>query len=192
MKVYELGCDDRFLWVYSPHKQDRLFALDNFRGDSMEKKWYPLEVLHLIQSKADRKKLVGDFPNWGAGAPVFSKKAVDSLRDTLELCGEILPLKCVDGDYYAFNVTNVISVLDESHSELKRFSNGNVMSVRKYVFHEDLLQDELIFKIPQKTNLVYVTEAFIERVSEAKLQGFKFPEVYPHTEDPWAFMKKKS
>ena len=39
---------------------------------------------------------------------------------------------------------------------------------------------------------IAVTDAFMERVSEAKLQGFKFPEVYPHTEDSWAFKKKKS
>ena len=44
------------------------------------------------------------------------------------------------------------------------------------------MKDELIFKIPQFRKSVYVTDAFVQRVREEKLQGFHFPEVYPYTE----------
>ena len=93
-----------------------------------------------------------------------------------------MPLKSKDGEYYAYNVTNVVDALDMDKSDLKLFSDGDVMDITQYVFHEHLLLNELIFKIPQKKALVYVTDAFVKRVRDEELLGFHFPEVYPYTE----------
>ena len=192
MNVYELGSDvNKFVWVRCTHEDDLDFSMEHFRGEPMKNIWYPLEVEHLIENKKDRRLPAGDFPYFG-GDPAFSRRATDSIRDILEANGEILPLKSKDGEYYAYNVTNTIDALDEEKSELKLHRDGSIMRVLQYVFHEDRIKNEQIFKIPQKIGLVFVTDAFVQRVQDEGLLGFKFPEVYPHTEDTWSFLKNKS
>ena len=90
--------------------------------------------------------------------------------------GELLPLSCGEGEYYAFNVTTSIDALDESNSEVERFeSSGRIMLVLKYAFFGVRLSGATIFKIPQfpRTH-VYVTDKFRKIVINNHLTGFDF------------------
>jgi hypothetical protein len=125
-------------------------------------------------NEGDEDRPASDFP-W-TSFPTFSKRAVEALRDLLEPNGEILPLICEFGDYYAFNTTTVVDALDEEHSELKRFKDGGIMRILRYEFYPEKLQGLSIFKLSQLPGGDYVTDTFVQRVQEAGLVGFDFSE----------------
>jgi hypothetical protein len=118
-----------------------------------------------------------DFPSFG-GVPVFSQRAIEALRDLLEPCGEILPLRCHEGTYFAYNVTRLVDALDEAQSELERFSSGRIMWIERPVFFPDRLAGEVIFKVPQSPNRTFVTDPFVRRIWERGLVGF---DLQPYT-----------
>jgi len=98
----------------------------------------------------------------------------------LEENGEILPLSCNEGEYYAFSVTTLIDALDESKSQVERFeSSGSIMRVLEYAFFGDKLGGATIFKIPQfPRSEVYVTGKFHKLAVENDLLGFKFIKIW--------------
>jgi hypothetical protein len=120
----------------------------------------------------------GDLASPLSRVPVFSSRAVDVLRPMLEAAGEILPLDCPGRRYFAFNVTRVVDALDESRSILKRFSDGGVMRIVEPHFKREALEDAHIFKVSQLRTVVFVDDAFVERVLNAELKGFLFEKVW--------------
>ena len=116
-----------------------------------------------------------DFPSLVSDVPVFSLRAVNVLKGILQENGEILPLSCAEGEYYAFNLTTSIDALDESKSEVKRFANSSrIMRILKYAFLGDRLIGATIFKIPQSRATIFVTDAFLRVVIANNLLGFEF------------------
>ena len=71
-----------------------------------------------------------------------------------------------------------MDALDEEASELKRFPNGRVMVIRKYVFKPDVIEEKVIFRIPQSRSRIYVTETFAKRVKEHGLTGLELKELW--------------
>jgi len=124
-----------------------------------------------------------DFPVFTT-SPAFSRRAVDALLDLLVESGEILPLACDEGDFFVFNVIQVLDALDEGASELRRFGRhgqGRVKQIVRHAFVPELVTAP-IFRIPQKPLRVYVTQRFVDRVETAGLTGFRFSQVWT---DPW-------
>ncbi len=64
---------------------------------------------------------------------------------------QVLPAAWGSEAAYVLNVTRVIDCLDEERSKLKRFpSTGRVMRIEEYAFDKALVEDEVIFKIPEE------------------------------------------
>jgi hypothetical protein len=104
--------------------------------------------------------------------PAVSRGAVEALGDVLRAHGELLPLLCPDGEYYAYNVTTLRDALDEEGSSVVRFTTGRVMRIDRYAFRTDQLHDVEVFKIPQLPKaFVFMTGAFLERVRAAGMTG---------------------
>ena len=106
--------------------------------------------------------------------PAFTARAVEALQDVLYLYGQILPLRSRDGEFYLWNVTNVVDALDEERSRLTRFaSSGRVMSVERWAFRPAALGAGAAFKVPQfRRAYTFITEAFANRAGAAGLLGF--------------------
>jgi hypothetical protein len=120
---------------------------------------------------------MGDFPHFFGDVLLLSTRAKAILQDLMAPSGEFLEMKYGNESVYAFNVTNVIDVLDENKSEVKRFkSSGRIMSIERYEFIPHLLEDQVIFKIPQQKVRIYVTDKFVKRVNEHGLVGLEFVE----------------
>ena len=120
-----------------------------------------------------------------------------ALGDLLAGRGELLPLRCADGEYYAFNITCVIDALDYERAEVQRFrSSGRVMEILRYAFHLELLRDATIFKLPEMLrSRPFVTEVFVERIKESGLLGFEVREVWPGENGrpgPWTALNPPS
>ncbi len=152
--------------------------LRQFDQGRLIESWTPLSVEVLRDNKFNRNLPPSDFPRLVAAILVFSPRAVNILRGMLEENGEILPLSCNEGEYYAFNVTTFVDALDESNSEVKRFKDGGIMRVLRYVFFPDKLRGASIFKIPQFPRQVFVTDKFRKVVIDNKLLGFEFVDLW--------------
>jgi len=154
--------------------------LRQFDGRNLFPCWTALVVEVFRGDKRNRNLPPSDFPTLAPGVPVFSLRAINALKGPLRENGEILPLSCSEGEYYAFNVTTFIDALDESTSEVERFeSSGRIMQINKYVFLGDRLSDATIFRIPQFPRAeVYVTDQFCKMVMDNGLVGFKFVKIW--------------
>jgi len=175
MKVYMLRADsDHYESVLMPGGDLYEFA-GRFNGRPMKKLGNDPKI-----KKDPRRLPKGDFPSLIPNVPVFSRRAVEALRDLLEGHGEILPVMISDDEYFLLNVTRVVDALDESNSEVIRFEGSSkVLNIRSHSFYEEKLFGIMIFKIPQVITMdVFVTDVFVERVRSAGLKGFWFPFVW--------------
>lgn len=134
-----------------------------------------------------------DSPGISCSIPAFSMNAVNALGDLLEPYGELLRLDASIGEYFAYNVTSIIDVLDEDKSEITWGYNDLYASrIIRHEFHSAELQNCPIFRIPQSLNDYYVTEIFVERVRANQLQGFDLSLVWPLcTDTDWWSEKRK-
>jgi hypothetical protein len=146
--------------------------------------WKPIKVIGGVRPFNDNPGCMGH--------PVFSRRAVDALRDFLEPNGEILPLDSKVGEYFLYNVKTVADVLDWRRSEIV-WDRRPIWAadIRVYRFHARKLGKLSIFRIPEKGHDVYVTEAFVQRVRENNLNGFRFDKVWPLPAGVWWKMAAK-
>ncbi len=175
MKVYMLDADsDRYKSLVMITGDLFEFAR-RFNGRPMERPWTDVKIGLAPDANSFPK---GDFPSLIPDVPIFSRKAVIVLGDLLEGNGEALPITCDSEEYFLFNVTRVVDVLDESNSEIVRFEGSSrVLNIRDYAFFGERLFGLVVFKIPQDSN-VFVTDIFVKRVKSEGLKGFWFPRVW--------------
>jgi hypothetical protein len=157
--------------------------------------WFSVQV---VESKYTYSHIPGDYPLVAALpndviTPVFSQHAVDSLSELLEGNGELLPLVCDFGQYYAFNITREVEALDENRSEYKLCSevypdesppSPDFLLVTRFAFYTDRVADLTIFKLPKRNrkNMPLVTDRFVQRVQEFNLKGFAFKPLWSSSE----------
>lgn len=153
-----------------PDHRARLRAWD---GSPRAHDWTPLPVT-LVTADDDGPLATSDCPSLGGAPPAFSARAVEVLRDLLEPHGELLPLACDDGEFWAYNCTRVVDALDEDASEVVRFrSSGRVNSIVRHVLRPAELTNVPVFRLASAPDLyTYVTDAFTEHVTSAGLIGF--------------------
>lgn len=175
MKVFRLlGDPDHYESLMAPASHD--FRL-NFHGKSLKQVWKPLEV-EQCSNPDEPPRPPSDFPTL-VSVPVFSTRAVDAIGETLCHYGEFLPIVYKGVEYYAFNVTNIVDALNVSESELFYIEDGVVFEVMSHVFRPEVIADQLIFKLPQITHRnEYVTERFVDLVTQHGLTGFSFWKVW--------------
>ena len=179
MNVYILKADPNgFQGLVADNKATWRKVLFSFDGRTMSGEWTPPKLRIYPGDIADRKP-AGDFPNLISFIPVFSERALNVLVDLLADSGEVLPLLCSEGSYYAFNVTRIIDALDESSSFERFESSGRVFGILHHQFITKRVEGLVIFKMPymHKSN-VYVTDCFVDRVREQNLSGFLFKKVW--------------
>jgi hypothetical protein len=136
--VYLLDPDaDRYMNLTLARIAEVDQLLERFDGRPMRDSWSPLDV-EIIHDSRHEGRPACDFPLLFGPVPVLSERAAGALGELIEKHGELLPLRCDEGRYYAVNVTRVVDALDESRSELKRFRSGRIMRVLRYEFRSGL------------------------------------------------------
>jgi hypothetical protein len=152
--------------------------------------WFPVQVeesKHTYSHIPGDYPLVNGFPN-DCITPFFSQQAAAALADLLEGNGELLPLVCDFGQYYAFNITREVEALDEGRSEFKLLSEidpdllsispdaSDILCISRYQFSSEMVAELNIFKLPKRyhAEMPLVTDRFVERVRDANLKGFAF------------------
>lgn len=182
MKTYSMHSDSdhhQNLVLVDGDEWEKTFR--QFDGSPLKFEWKAIEtyVSKDFQLSEPQPRPSSDFPGFTSHVPVFSARAVKALREILEKHGELFPLKCPDGEYYAYNVTCVADALDQTKSEFERSpESGRIIWISKTIFRQKALRGKIIFKVPGlELYEVYVTDDFKVRVQMAGLTGFVFPEI---------------
>jgi hypothetical protein len=111
---------------------------------------------------------------------LLSDKAVGTLNDLLTPNGELLEIQYDTEEnmpFFVFNCTCVLDVLDEEKSRVSDFPKQDSL------FFDGRLLNEInpkIFLLKQKSRHkhLFVTDAFVDRVKNEQLTGFRFREVW--------------
>jgi hypothetical protein len=136
--------------------------------------WKPQPVLGQVQPH-------NDYPCVNLTIPAFSRRAVNALRDFLEPNGELLPLVSPVGEYYAYNITTVVDLLDHERSDIDWYSGPHdiALHIRRYECIPEKLTGLSIFRLVEKPAYTFVHQVFVDRVREHGLQGFHFKRLWP-------------
>lgn len=173
--------------------------------------WIPREVIYFAESESppedcceaeaeadpeeprESTKPIGDFPHfWGINFGVLTRRSYDILHELIAPHVEFLPLDSKEGDFIAFKVLRFVDALDSKESVIEWFPQLKkdvgkpriAHTIKRHAFREELLTNEVIFRIPQMPfySRVFVTEAFIDCVNTNGLEGFQFWDVWPPTD----------
>jgi hypothetical protein len=141
----------------------------------------PLAPIWSPQPVAGRVKPHNDYPCVNLQIPAFSRRAVDALRDFLEPNGELLPLVSSVGEYYAYNITTVVDILDHARSDIIWYDENHdiALRIRRYECIAEKLTGLSIFRLVEKPASTFVHQVFVDRVRQHGLQGFDFTRLYP-------------
>lgn len=172
MRVFKLEPDmERFTDLAMVHEPDIRVIFD-FDGTSLAARWRPYAVSPITEEFPEQTE-VGDFTSLGT-IPVFSERAVAVLGELLSRNGELLPLECsaCDRRYYAYNVVTVIDALDRERTKAEWFDSARIMIVDRYAFQPGRLRTAEIFRIPQQSAPVFITDVFMKQLSHSGLDAF--------------------
>src|SRR5262249_12886566 len=100
----------------------------------------------------------------------------------LEPNGELLPVLSSVGEYYAYNITTVVDVLDHLRSDIIWYDENHdiALRIRRYECIPEKLAGLSIFRVVEMPSTTFVNQVFVDRVRQHGLQGFDFPRLWPH------------
>lgn len=144
-------------------------------GLPLQNTWRPI-LMEFDRELQDPEyvRRIGDCASPISSCPIFSKYAIEALSPILQEHGELLPVVCTEGEYFAYNHLTCIEAVDLSQSVVEWLPSGGIMSYRTLYFIPDRIANLMLFKIPQARATLFATEAFVELVKTKGLTGFKF------------------
>jgi hypothetical protein len=162
----------RFTWDFGPDDVQTKGRAWTIRP--LSPLWSPQPVVGRVQSH-------NDYPCVNLTIPAFSRRAVDALHDFLEPNGELLPLVSSIGEYFAYNITTVVDILDHQQSDIIWFDEKHDLAirVRRYECINEKLTGLSIFRLVEMPSSTFVNQVFIDRVRQHGLQGFEFTRLWP-------------
>lgn len=119
-----------------------------------------------------------DFIGLMGNGLTFSERTAEALTPLVGDMIELLPLIC-DGPerFYVVNMLDIVDCLDEKRSTTDRYSDGQISSVKKYVFTPSSTDGHHLFKCKQCLLHNLVSAEFKARVEENHLVGAYFTPV---------------
>lgn len=171
--------------VYGPHVEEGYeWALPVDRGDfktfralrarSPGDPWHPVWMFLLAVDEEGQPRRKADLPWLGSYALVVTRRAREVLAEVVGEDAEVLPLDCDDGeDLWLVSARLTLDALDVGSSGIRRFSNGKIMSVDRYVFKEESVGGLRCFRVPQEPGM-FVTDEVVTAVRDAGLRGTTF------------------
>ncbi|MGW0229971.1 hypothetical protein ACWDWO_16780 [Actinopolymorpha singaporensis] len=175
MRIFQLYPDGEYEFL-TAEDEDDLEQLGELDATSRAADWAPVPVgIGTTDEDTGSPLRRADFPWLGSWSLVLRDQAIDLAGPVLEPFGEILPLTCPDARIALFNPLVVLDALDENHSQLVRFPDGDLMVIEKYVFSSRAVPERSIFKIPQeRSGAVFYTEPVVDELRGLGLAGLDF------------------
>ena len=173
--------DGEYLLPVDPNDYESLVFTGRPRGAS----WRPIRMRRLKWIDGQLQKPT-DFPNGPQSTYLaMTLRAREKIGQSINKYGEFLPLRCDDGNFWAFHVTHFMDALDENASSLLRASDdpNMVLMIHKHVFRPERLTPDWMFKLPQSRGRgpIYVTDPFVNLINASGHTGLRFKRVWPHS-----------
>lgn len=116
---------------------------------------------------------------------LFSQRAIDALREALEVYFYMLPVTLENVAYFTLTCKERLDILDIERSAIRYFDipgidranpkNEDIMGIDQYFFKgKQSLRDPVIFSIPQCRDFLFCTESVPRMARNAGLKGFHF------------------
>lgn len=157
---------------------------------SVEEDWDPPDV-EVVRQVQDHRGVVPDIYAPGGYLLVSPAAQEGPVGDVLESTGEVLPVVGFDDaddrrNWAVYHCTTVVDVLDQDRSDISRFSDGRIMSVRSGVYR-DLGDVDLppIFRQAGLAGSLLFSEAGRQVVDDADVVGLEFVPAFQRS-DPTA------
>lgn len=191
--LYRLGMADDASYrktYLGPDMTDEMaqrFARMSLREFDLSRDWKPRRLAG-IWPKLRVKccgKLPNDFPTFSSGIPMFSERAVESLRDLLEPSGELLPVSTDKGTIYVLNITTVVEALNMDRCDLSWTATDAEWASNIYVYEFDKtrLTDAPVFRLRECPAEWLVSDVVLDRARKANLKGMAFYKVWPNVKN---------
>ena len=181
--IYDLEADHN-RWRTMDPADEASNKSTRFRCESLSGTWQGAKFEWLDEDEEDPLP-EGDMTS-SAGTLIFGERAVAACGALLRRFGELLPIECDGQPFWAYNVLEVADVLDETRSELGRFSSdGQIFAVKVLVPKSaEGLQEERAFKLKDVPfGAVYCTRSFAERLLRSGVRGLRLPQMWPQWPD---------
>jgi len=149
-------------------------SVDYFTGDSMIEKWEP------VSFEVYRKGTHKDFPSLSSDVLIFTDHTLTILRTLIKDFVEFFPAE--QDNLTVVNVLSNANCVDYSKSIVKKYPSGRIRDFDKLCFILEEVRDLHIFKTPEKSTRIYVSDAFRDLVLKSKLKGLDFIEVWDSDE----------
>ncbi|HTA89343.1 MAG TPA: DUF1629 domain-containing protein [Polyangiaceae bacterium] len=167
------GCE-----LCHPVSQDDFERINVEVNGERRANWRPVRV-QLVHEDEGRTLVASDSPWLGAHALIFRDSAVEALGGMLRDNGELLPLDCAEAALLMCNPTCVADALDEASSSVVRFSTGRIMMIQRHIFHEKVIGNIDVFKIPNlRVSPTFVSHRFVDCWRTSGLKGLEFKLVW--------------
>jgi hypothetical protein len=171
MRVYDLRLEEGIASLAVPGRADRDWLHQMVRGVSLASRWHPIVVEPIVP---EGRGLTDVMPLDTVDL-ALSATAARALLDVVEGFAEALPLGGYPAGYSLFNVTHVVDALDLDRSKVTYTADGRIDKIVQHAFVPEKLRRVPVFKLPQRPrSSVYVTDPFVDRVTQAELRGFAF------------------
>ena len=102
---------------------------------------------------------------------IFSSRAIEVLRPYLKTFFVLLDCAVNGEPHYFLCARKRRSCLDIGNSEIERHDDGDIMRIKRYRFHAELVPDPLIFATPESRRDVFATVSIPGIIKEAGLSG---------------------
>lgn len=170
MKIYKYTTSEEFNGFFLDKKGASFRKLIR-SGDSLKSDWEPIHL------KDDGRGCQGDFSlMMSADLLLFSCRAWSLLEPFIGNDTEALPVSANSRvDLLAIHLLSTAEVdcLDKENSKIVYSKlDGRPMSVRKYMFREEIIREKILFRVPETAHFeTFVTEKFKTLVEQEKLTG---------------------
>lgn len=150
-------------------------SIRKWKQNCLSESWKPPRVVGRVGS-------YNDFPGIDMVLPAFSRRACYTLRNMLEPNGELLPVKSEVGEYFFYNITTIVDgALDLKTSKCTFWCDPptTAVDIEYFAFHREKIEGLSIFRICERPMDTIVSDYFVHRVQEARLNGFSFEKIWP-------------
>ena len=194
MKVYKIatgyppGAKRREYARLNPKDRDGSFLSKHIGNGKPCSGWKPME-LYFFNPSAPKPDI------FCAPSLVFNQRTCDLLKQSLESCGQLLPLTVKEeaGTHYLYNCTTVVDALDSKRSIWEYDRDLDHSDIDVPSFHPERFKDVTLFLLPpRQLPGLYVVERtgnprdgeFKALVEQHDLTGLRFDLLWSDTDGP--------